>query len=161
MTGHGRMLRRASHHIVENIRRLSPCSEARRQYSATDEVKKVIKDEKLDVDPHKAVDLQQPFRRHRKRLGYYTPENATKDPGLPMIVYFRGGGWVIADLDTYDASASALARKANAIVASSITRWRLIFLSVQLIAAALANTWGRLRPFITSYFKAAIWLPDR
>jgi len=31
-------------------------------------------------------------------------------------VYFRGGGWVIADLDTYDASASALARKANAIV---------------------------------------------
>ncbi|MBS0531235.1 MAG: alpha/beta hydrolase [Proteobacteria bacterium] len=36
----------------------------------------------------------------------------------PVIVYFRGGGWVIADLDTYDASASALARKAHAIVVS-------------------------------------------
>jgi acetyl esterase/lipase len=36
----------------------------------------------------------------------------------PLIAYFRGGGWVIADLDTYDATPSALARKANAIVVS-------------------------------------------
>jgi acetyl esterase len=35
-----------------------------------------------------------------------------------VIVYFRSGGWVMADLDTYDASASALARKANAIIVS-------------------------------------------
>jgi acetyl esterase/lipase len=38
--------------------------------------------------------------------------------GLPVIVYYHGGGWVIADLDTYEASAQALARKANAIVVS-------------------------------------------
>lgn len=38
---------------------------------------------------------------------------------LPVIVYFHGGGWVIADIDTYDASAQALAQKADAIVVSA------------------------------------------
>lgn len=52
------------------------------------------------------------------RLRYYTPENAKKDSNLPVIAYFRGGGWVIADLDTYDTAPAALARKANAIVVS-------------------------------------------
>jgi acetyl esterase/lipase len=36
----------------------------------------------------------------------------------PVIVYFHGGGWVIADLDTYEASAKALAERTGAIVAS-------------------------------------------
>jgi acetyl esterase/lipase len=36
----------------------------------------------------------------------------------PMILYFHGGGWVIADLDTYDASARALAAETGAIVVS-------------------------------------------
>ena len=52
----------------------------------------------------------------------YTPARSTKqgqpDTALPVIVYYHGGGWVIADLDTYDASAEALAQKANAIVVS-------------------------------------------
>jgi acetyl esterase/lipase len=80
----------------------------------------VVKDEKLNVDPHagptvsnsRFADMGNP------RLRYYTPANGTKDSMLPVIAYYRGGGWVIADLDTYDASASALARKANAIVIS-------------------------------------------
>jgi len=46
----------------------------------------------------------------------YTPQGATGT--LPVIVYYHGGGWVIANLDTYDASARALAAKANAIVVS-------------------------------------------
>jgi acetyl esterase/lipase len=37
---------------------------------------------------------------------------------LPMIVYFHGGGFVIANLDTYDASARALAAESEAIVLS-------------------------------------------
>lgn len=101
------------------IETLTP-SEARKQYSATDAVKKVIKDEKLDVNPHKGLSISNSrfADMGSLRLRYYTPENATKDSGLPVIVYFRGGGCVRADLDTYDASASALARKANAIVVS-------------------------------------------
>jgi acetyl esterase len=37
---------------------------------------------------------------------------------LPVIVYFHGGGWVVATIDTYDASARALANQADAIVVS-------------------------------------------
>lgn len=101
------------------IETLSP-SEARKQYSATDAVKKVIKDENLDVDPHKVLSISNSHFADmgNLRLRYYTPENADKDSNLPVIAYYRGGGWVIADLDTYDASASALARKAHAIVVS-------------------------------------------
>ncbi|MBD5633524.1 MAG: alpha/beta hydrolase [Candidatus Eremiobacteraeota bacterium] len=45
----------------------------------------------------------------------YTPAG----PGpLPIPLYFHGGGFVIADLDTYDASARALANAAGAIVVS-------------------------------------------
>jgi acetyl esterase len=101
------------------IETLTP-SEARKQYSAADAVKKVIKDEKLTVDPHKGLKISNSHFADmgNLRLRFYTPENAKKDSNLPVIVYFRGGGWVIADLDTYDTSASAIARKANAIVVS-------------------------------------------
>lgn len=101
------------------IETLTP-SEARKQYSATDAVKKVIKDEKLDVDPHQGLSISNSHFADmgNLRLRYYTPDKATKDSNLPVIAYYRGGGFVIADLDTYDASASAIARKANAIVVS-------------------------------------------
>ena len=46
----------------------------------------------------------------------YTPEG--KGP-FPIIVYFHGGGWVIANIDTYDASARSLALGAKAVVVSS------------------------------------------
>ena len=36
----------------------------------------------------------------------------------PVIIFWHGGGWVIADLDTYEESARALAREADAIVVS-------------------------------------------
>jgi len=38
---------------------------------------------------------------------------------MPVILYIHGGGWVIADLDTYDASPRALANAAGAIVVST------------------------------------------
>jgi acetyl esterase/lipase len=37
---------------------------------------------------------------------------------FPVIVYYHGGGWVIADLDTYDASAKGLAEQTGAVVIS-------------------------------------------
>ena len=46
----------------------------------------------------------------------YTPMGASGR--LPVVVYYHGGGWVIADLDTYEAGAVALATKANAVVVS-------------------------------------------
>ncbi|RDC58857.1 Arylacetamide deacetylase-like [Adhaeribacter pallidiroseus] len=46
----------------------------------------------------------------------YTPQTG---PGpFPVIVYYHGGGWVIANLDTYNASAQGLAEQAGAVVIS-------------------------------------------
>lgn len=38
--------------------------------------------------------------------------------GLPVIVYFHGGGWVIADRNAYDGGARGLSVQANAVVIS-------------------------------------------
>ncbi len=43
----------------------------------------------------------------------YTPEGSAP---MPVIVYYHGGGFVIATNDTYDSSARALAKNTNAIV---------------------------------------------
>ena len=45
----------------------------------------------------------------------YTPKGSGP---FPVIVYYHGGGFVIADLDVYDASARALAEQVNAVVVS-------------------------------------------
>ena len=37
---------------------------------------------------------------------------------MPLTLYFHGGGWVIADIDTYQGSAYALAKKSGSIVVS-------------------------------------------
>ena len=49
-------------------------------------------------------------------LRIYTPK--TGKTTYPVIVYYHGGGWVIANLDTYNASAQALASQAEAVVVS-------------------------------------------
>lgn len=46
----------------------------------------------------------------------YTP--LTGNGPFPVIVYYHGGGWVIANLDTYEPSAKALAARTGAIVVS-------------------------------------------
>ncbi|MCU0627256.1 MAG: alpha/beta hydrolase [Gemmatimonadaceae bacterium] len=45
----------------------------------------------------------------------YTPSGSGP---FPVIVYFHGGGWVLADKSIYDLGARGLAREANAIVVS-------------------------------------------
>lgn len=45
----------------------------------------------------------------------YTPMG---DGPFPVIVYYHGGGWVIATIDTYDSSARALTSLAKAVVVS-------------------------------------------
>ncbi len=46
----------------------------------------------------------------------YTP--GTGRDSYPVIVYYHGGGWVIAGIDTYNSSAEALANQTDAIVVS-------------------------------------------
>ncbi|MBX9851450.1 MAG: alpha/beta hydrolase [Cytophagaceae bacterium] len=49
-------------------------------------------------------------------LRIYTPTRG--DGPFPVIVYYHGGGWVIANLDTYDVSAKSLANKTGAVLVS-------------------------------------------
>ena len=46
----------------------------------------------------------------------YTPKTGTGP--FPVVVYYHGGGWVIADKKVYDAGARALSKLANAVVIS-------------------------------------------
>ena len=46
----------------------------------------------------------------------YTPQG---EGPFPLVVYVHGGGWVIADLDTYDSSARALCTGSGAVVVST------------------------------------------
>lgn len=46
----------------------------------------------------------------------FTPD--TNEPNLPVLVYFHGGGWVIADLNVYESSCRALCNAVEAIVVS-------------------------------------------
>ncbi|WP_106637991.1 alpha/beta hydrolase [Siphonobacter sp. SORGH_AS_0500] len=50
------------------------------------------------------------------RAVVYRPQGASGN--LPVIVYYHGGGWVIASPEVYEASARAMARNTGAIVVS-------------------------------------------
>lgn len=82
----------------------------------------------------------------------YTPDIDRPDEGWPVIVYFHGGGWVLATLDTYDASCRALCKGAGAIVVSvhyrqaPEHRWPAAqqdaFAAYQWVCANAAKFWG-------------------
>lgn len=94
---------------------------ARRQPTLADAVRAVLGAQGRDTAPEALVpgvssrDIRIPGPASSLRARVYTPIGATP---LPVIVYFHGGGWVIADLDVYDAGARGLAREAQAIVVS-------------------------------------------
>ena len=88
----------------------------------TDAVKAVLKDKGIDPIALAAAtkvaktDMTYPTGGGTQQIRIYTPEGGSG--ALPVIVYYHGGGWVIADIDTYESSAMALASKAHSIVAS-------------------------------------------
>ncbi len=91
--------------------------QARKGPSVADAVTALMK--KADKKPEKVGHIDNrsidgPAGKIKVRI--YRPEG---NGPFPVIVYFHGGGWVIADLDTYDASPRALANAAHAIVVSS------------------------------------------
>ena len=58
-----------------------------------------------------------PMGKGQTLVRFFKPANAGDKP-LPLVVYFHGGGYVIANLDVYAPSCRAIANKANCIVAS-------------------------------------------
>jgi acetyl esterase len=47
---------------------------------------------------------------------FYRPESAGQ--GAPLVVFFHGGGWVVGDLETHDATVRALAQTSGAAILS-------------------------------------------
>lgn len=92
--------------------------EARKQPGAADAAMAVMKDYHIPAPPMK-VDtsgIEIPVTGGTIHARVYTPK--TGRSSYPVILYYHGGGWVIATIDTYNSSAQALAEQTDAIVIS-------------------------------------------
>ncbi|WP_229209694.1 alpha/beta hydrolase [Dyadobacter koreensis] len=92
--------------------------EARKNHTPTDAVMDLIKENNIAV-PASMVDTMGkdiPAKGGNIHLRIYTPK--TGSAPFPVIVYYHGGGFVIANLDVYDASAKGLAEQTGAVVVS-------------------------------------------
>ena len=96
--------------------------QARRQPSMADAVRRVQQQRGMDQTPQPLAsvrDISIPGPAGALAARIYAPAPDGSGGRAPLIVYFHGGGWVIADLDTYDASARALAAQTGAVVLSA------------------------------------------
>lgn len=94
-------------------------AEARQQPSPADAVKKVLEQQGKPTAPDPAVvsvDRSITTAGGALPVRIYTPRSG--NPPFPVVVYYHGGGWVIANKDVYDAGARALSKLASAIVVS-------------------------------------------
>ncbi|MHC5731713.1 MAG: alpha/beta hydrolase, partial [Nostoc sp.] len=103
-----------------HIEDLEP-AEARRQPTVADAVKALLAQRGTPSDPQSLVpgvtSRDTTVQGAAGLLGatVYTPDG----PGpFPVVVYFHGGGWVIADRKVYDGGARGIAKEAGAIVVS-------------------------------------------
>ena len=92
--------------------------QARLQPTAADAVKKVMERFAIPTPPMNVdtTGKEIPVQGGTIHVRIYTPK--TGKSTYPLIVYYHGGGWVIATIDTYDASAQALAEQVDAVVVS-------------------------------------------
>ena len=94
---------------------------ARRQPGVADAVKALLAKQGRSSDPMALVpDVASRDTTVDGAIGplparVYTPKGAGP---WPVVVYFHGGGWVVADKDVYDGSARGLADAADAVVVS-------------------------------------------
>ena len=112
--------------VLDQLEKLGPKpldtltpEEARKQPSPADAVKALLQSQGKSTDPEPVASVKNQTIKGPGGdipIRIYTPKG---DGPFPVIVYYHGGGWVIADLDTYDSSPRALANAAQAVVVSS------------------------------------------
>ncbi|MBC7566457.1 MAG: alpha/beta hydrolase [Pedobacter sp.] len=92
--------------------------EARKNHTPTDAVMDLMKDNNIPMPVFNVdtVGKEIPVTGGNIHLRVYTPRTGTGP--FPVIVYYHGGGFVIANIDVYDASAKVLADKVGAVVVS-------------------------------------------
>lgn len=93
-------------------------TDARKNHTPTDAVTDLAKQNNITVPAAKVDTIGKDIdvSGGKIHLRIYTPK-AGSGP-YPLIVYYHGGGFVIANLDVYNASAQALAEQVGAIVVS-------------------------------------------
>jgi acetyl esterase/lipase len=104
---------------AQPVEKLTP-TQARTQPSPADAVKAVLKNQGKSTEPMPVGKVENrsiagPAGQIPIRIYWPTKGNSP----FPVVHYIHGGGWVIADLDTYDATPRAIANAANAIVVST------------------------------------------
>jgi acetyl esterase len=101
------------------IETLSP-QEARLQPTPADAVKKLLGSSRESEDPTLGVmtqDITIPGAEGALQARVYRPKSDDADI-KPVVLYFHGGGFVIADLDVYDSGPRSIARFADCVVVS-------------------------------------------
>jgi len=111
--------------VIETLDSISPIplntltpQQARMQPTPADAAMLVMKKFNIPAPPMNVDTMSReiPVVKGSIHVRIYTPK--TGKSKYPLIVYYHGGGWVIATIDTYNASAQALSEQADAIVVS-------------------------------------------
>jgi acetyl esterase len=113
--------------VLNELEELNPkpieslsAKEAREQPTPADAVIEVLDERDKSSDPLAVGQVQNltiPGPGGNLPVRIYTPYGQGQGP-FPIIVYYHGGGWVLATIDTYDASARALSHAVDAIIIS-------------------------------------------
>jgi acetyl esterase len=102
------------------IEKLTP-EQARLEPTVADAVKAVVAKDARNITVESlvpgvtSVDRSIPGAAGDLQARVYTPSGSGP---FPVIVYYHGGGWVIADRSVYDGGARGLSKQANAVVVS-------------------------------------------
>lgn len=94
--------------------------QARRQPTPVDAVRRILQEDGRTAEPEPVAAVQDmTIEGPGGRLGVrvYTPADAGEGP-LPVVLWIHGGGWVLFDVETYDASCRGVANKTGAVVVS-------------------------------------------
>jgi len=111
--------------VLDALKRLEPkplqdleAPAARRQPGPADAVRKVMLEQGISPPLSDVItqDITIPGPAGSNAARVYRPEGIGP---FPVILYFHGGGWVIGDIDTYDATPRAIATLTRCIVVSA------------------------------------------
>lgn len=111
--------------VLKEFQKLNPkpietlsAEDARKQPTLDMAVKEVLRQQNKGTEPLPVGHIDNrsiPGPEGSIPIRIYTPSGSGP---FPVIVYYHGGGWVFATIETYDASARALSDAVNAIVVS-------------------------------------------
>ncbi len=101
-------------------KRIETCTvpEARAQPTLMQALSRILRDPNDDQGVNMELRLI-PGANGEIRARIYTPRIVEAERSMPLVLYIHGGGWVIGDLDGYDAAPRALAKRLGAVVVST------------------------------------------